>query len=149
MTTDVDRALYETAHDFPGGVPALATRLGRATGTIHNKADPGCETHQFAVREALAMMLASRDYRVLRTLARATGHAVIPHGDFSDTSDVELLQLYARLHQEIGETSGAIRQALEGREIGRERVATIRREIHEDIEAALELLSRIEAISRD
>lgn len=147
MTTDVDRALYETTHDFPGGVEAIAARLGKAVGTIYNKADPGCERHQYTVREAVALMLASGDYRTARAICRAIDHAAVPYGDYRNCSDLELLDCYTALHAEIGETATEIRGALAQRRITKEAAARIRREIQEDIEAALALLSRIEGMA--
>lgn len=147
MTTDVDRAIYETAHDFPGGVEALAAHLGRAVGTVYNKADPGCETHQFSVREAVAMMLAARDYRVARAVCHTVNHACVPLGDYRHCSDMELLNCYTTFHAEVGQTAEALRSALSRRRISKDAVARVRREIYEDIEAGLALLDRVEALA--
>lgn len=144
----IDRALYESAHDFPGGMEALANLLGRAVGTAYNKADPGCETHQFTVKETVAMMIASRDFRPAQAICRVIDHAAIPYGDYRRVSDAALLDCHLKVTREMGESAGFIQQALAKGAISPTDWAQIDRELAEDIEAILELRSRLEGLRR-
>ena len=144
----LDRALYEWAHDFPGGIEALATLLGKATGTVYNKADPGNDHHQFTVREVVAATKFSSDTKALRGICRVLDHACVALGDYTRTSDLELLDLCLACEREHGETAEAIRLALSRGAICDRDWAQIDREIAEDIEAKLALRERLRGLRR-
>lgn len=144
----LDRALYTWAHDFPGGIEALATLLGKATGTVYNKADPGCETHQFTVKELVAASKFSGNTAALFGVCRVLDHAAVALGDYTRTSDLELLDVCLACERENGETAQAIGEALAQGAIGARDWATIDREIAEDIEAKLALRERLRGLRR-
>ncbi len=149
MISDLDLAVYNSIHDFKGGAKALATHLSVKPGTLSNKADPSIDTHHLNVSEALAIMLASEDYRILYALAGALHHSCIPLPDYSLVSDVELLNAYTHFHAEVGQTALAINDALKDGRILRAEYRRIRREGLEDIQAFFELLQRLEALIDD
>ncbi len=147
---DLDLAIYQTAHDYPGGVPALAKRLGGCNaGTLQNKVDPAMQGHRLNIYEARAIMLATGDHRILKALADDLGYVLIPVGDRQGTSDVDLLTAYAQLDKERGDVGQRLREALEDGRLTYEEVRRVRREAREEIEALQELLARLEAIAED
>ena len=146
---DLELAIYKTAHDHKGGVPALAKRLGCNAGTLQNKVDPGMPGHRLNIFEARAIMMTTGDHRILKALAADLGYIPIDAADRSTTSDVDLLTAYARLDKERGDVGARMRDALEDSRITREEVRKIRQEAREEIEALHELLARMEAIAED
>jgi hypothetical protein len=114
-------------------------------GTLSNKANPGMENYKLSLKESISIQLISDDYRILTAYAAELNHTVIHLGDFSRVSDTELLNAYAKLHKEIGETAAQINEGLV-KGISRERLAEIRREGFEDVQAFFELFARLEAI---
>jgi len=143
----IDRAVYESAHDFPGGIEALATLLGKATGTVYNKADPGME-HQFTLKEVVSLMKFAGDFRIAEAVCREIDHAAIPYGDYRNCSDVELLDCVLNVNREDGETAAAIGKALADGVIDAAEGASLDREIAEDIEARLALRDRLRGLRR-
>jgi len=145
--SSLDRAMHDLVHSFPGGARKLAPLARMNPGTLSNKVNPSCEGHHLTVDEAVALQHAAGDFRILEAEAAALGHVAVRLGDFRRTSDVELLDKYAELTAEHGETAGAIRRALRDRRITPDELAEIRREIFEDARVAFEFLSRLEAIA--
>ena len=149
MLSELDMAVYNTVHDFPGGARALATYLSVRPGTLSNKADPACDTHHLNVSEALAIMLVADDYRILHALAVETHHGLIQLSDLTGTSDMELLDAYTRMNKELGDVAAAMGRAFADRILTRTEYGGIRREIFQAINAQLELLRRLEAVIDD
>lgn len=73
----VQDAAYHTAHCFPGGVPAMAQRLGMSANTLQHKVNPRNTTHHLSLREASDMMVLSGDVRMLQALAAENGCVVL------------------------------------------------------------------------
>ena len=146
MLSELDMAVYATVHDFPGGPKALSAYLSVRPGTLSNKADPACDTHHLNINEALAIMLVSRNFRILHALAVETRHGIVQLMDLSGTSDMELLDSYTRMNKKLGDVADAMSRAFEDRRLTRPEFGEIRREIYQVINASLELMRRLEAV---
>ena len=146
----LDDAIYRTIHDAPGGALGLAPRIGMNPGTLNNKAYPGHDA-QVNLRESVPIQLATRDFQILHAYCHLLEHAAIPLGDFSGTSDGELMDLYCQYHADLGETAQAIRDALNSdcRRITRSNVRRVRRELIDDMQAGMEFLARLDDLAED
>ena len=149
MLSELDMAVYRTVHDFPGGAKALATYLSVRPGTLSNKADPACDTHHLNLSEALAIMLVSKDFRILHALGMSTNHGLVQLIDMSGTSDMELLDAYSKMNKQQGDMAGAINAAFADRRLTLAEFQGIRHEGYQVINALLELLRRLEAVIDD
>lgn len=145
----LDSAKHSVVHDFKGGAVALAPLVNMNSMVLSNKCNPNQDTHHLTVDEAVAIQNATKDFRILRAEAATLNHVCVPVGDFEDVSDVELLTLYAAYHAELGETAGAIMEALADGDICRAEVDLVREEMFEDFQRGLEFLSRMEALCED
>lgn len=74
---DVRDAAYHTAHSFPGGVPALAQRMGMSQNTLAHKVSLHNDTHHLSLREAVTMQEVTGDVRILHSMAGALGYACV------------------------------------------------------------------------
>lgn len=149
--TPTQEAAYRTVHDFrkgrtPSGATALAPLMGTSPSVLSNKVNPSMDSHKLAWEEGVVLMNTTEDYRLLHATARILAHVCIRLPDFKNVSDLELLDAYANLHREIGETSAAINKGLEDRRLTRAEFEAIDKEMYEDIQATLELRSRLEAL---
>lgn len=54
-------ALYMAARKYPGGVEALAARLGIASSTLYGKLRPGIETHKLQAEEMIHILELCQD----------------------------------------------------------------------------------------
>lgn len=79
-------------------------------------------------------------------IEQALGRVGVEVGDYSGTSDLELLDLWAHWLAEQGRTAARIREALSDGVIDEQEFVDIRREVFRDLGAELALLARLEAI---
>ena len=74
----IDDAIYHTVHGYPGGVAALAARMGVSPNTLTHKVNPNNTTHHLHPRELVAMQHLSGDASVLHAMAAALGYNCTP-----------------------------------------------------------------------
>lgn len=74
---DVLDAAYHTAHNFPGGVVALARRMGIAEDTLNKKVSLNTTTHHLTLREAQAMQEITGNVAILQAMASALGYDIV------------------------------------------------------------------------
>ena len=72
----VEDAIYHTVHNYPGGVTALAARMGVSPNTLTHKANPNNATHHLHPRELVTLQHMSGNAAVLHAMAGALGYAV-------------------------------------------------------------------------
>lgn len=143
---ELDLAGHDLVHRYPGGAPRLAPLVGMAPGTLSNKANPH-QDHDFTVRELVRLTAITRNFGLLDAAERLLGRVGVAVGDFSGSSDTELLTRWADWQAEIGQTSRTISDALADGRISAGELGHIKREMFEDFAAALALLQRLEAIA--
>jgi len=143
----LELAKYAVVHDYPGGAVALASRLGMNPGALSNKVNPTLDSHHLTVDEAVAIQNVAADRRIIEAEAAALDGVFIQLRAPDCISDVELLNAYAAYHAEIGETAGALRDALADGRIERAEYERVRQECFEDAAAMFALLHRLEALA--
>ena len=74
---DVLDAAYHTAHSFPGGVPALAPRMGISPNVLASKLNVGSDTHHLSLRQAQTLMDVTGNDAILRAMADHRGFDVV------------------------------------------------------------------------
>jgi hypothetical protein len=107
---DVADAAYNTAHGYPGGVGALALRMGVNKNTLTNKVNPQNTTHHLSLRESVAMQDMSGNYAVLYAMAEALGHTctrATPDQSFGDPVDT-----FMRMQVALAEFSSSVADAV-------------------------------------
>lgn len=104
MDTNVLDAAFHTAHDFPGGVPALAQRMAPMSPNVLNKkVDPNVDTHHLRLDESVKMQSIAGDFRILHAMAFTLNHVAIPLPNFDAIGDMELLDGFMDIIRELGE----------------------------------------------
>lgn len=71
---DIDDAIYHAVHGVPGGVAALAARMGMSVDTLTHKANPNTATHFLRPRELQAVMHFGGDAGPLHAMAAHLGY---------------------------------------------------------------------------
>lgn len=71
---DIADAAYNTAHGYPGGIGALAVRMGSNANTLTAKVNQQNTTHHLSLREAVAMQHFSGNHAILHAMAEALGY---------------------------------------------------------------------------
>jgi hypothetical protein len=109
---DILDAVYNTVHGYPGGVTALAARMGIPVNTLTHKANPNTTTHQPNPRELIAMQAFSGNFAVLHAMAEALGHTcTLATPDQSGADPVEaLMRLHSVFADYVRATADAVRE---------------------------------------
>ena len=145
----LDRAIYDTVHGYPGGVQAVANRTGENAGTLFNRVDPAQERHHPTVRGLLSWMLTADDYQALFALASACHFGCYHLGDFSDCSDMELLDLVLNLSDRRGRLDQIIKEAFADNVLTAKEFQRIDKAMDNAIRANLELKTRLKALVQE
>jgi hypothetical protein len=112
MLTNVQDAAFHTAHDFPGGVAALAQRMGDVSPNVLNKkVDPRLESHHLRLDESVKMQSITGDFRILQAMAFTLNHVVIPMPDMPESGDAALLDAFMDIINEMAEFTQAFQQS--------------------------------------
>lgn len=79
MSNSVLDAAYLTAHEYPGGVPALAARMGvKSHGVLAHKLNPNDNANHLTVRDLMALMTLTGDHRALHAMCMELGYMALP-----------------------------------------------------------------------
>lgn len=97
---DVLDAALLIAQEVPGGVPALAQRMGVSANTLQHKLNPNNTTHHLTLKEAMALQVVSGRPYVLH--AMAAGLDYICHRSRPDDAQGDALEAFMRVQQAMG-----------------------------------------------
>lgn len=78
VVMSVADAIYHTVHRYPGGVAALAARMGVPASTLTHKANPNNSDHFMRPDQLEAIQVLSGDHAVLHAMAAALGMVCTP-----------------------------------------------------------------------
>lgn len=148
----LDTAIYDTVHGYRDpssrerGAAALAPRVGMQPGTLSNKANPSMPDHKLGLAESITLQVAADNYSILHATAAALRHCAWPLPPHNNASDVELLDVYAKVNEQTGHKARAIRDALRDQRVTGAEVARIRACFDDEVRAGLELLARLDSL---
>lgn len=103
---DVLDAAYHTAYDYPGGVHALAPRMGVNANTLKHKLNPGNSTHHLTLREAVDMQALTGNAAILHAMAHELGYVCTLATP--DASDGDPLQVLTALNVAVADLARAL-----------------------------------------
>lgn len=106
---DVDDAAYSLAHAFPGGVPALAQRMGMPHNTLQSKVNLNLASHKLSLRESVQMQAVAQDYRVLHAMAAALDHVALPAPVMEAG---EIARVLAQVGAEVGDVFREVQRVM-------------------------------------
>lgn len=150
QTNTVTDAAYNTVHDYPGGAPALAMRLGiRSSRVLDNKVNEKCTTHHLTLDEATKLVVFTDDLRILDAMAARAGQLVIALPEQDDVSDVALLETYTKLIKQQGQFAAVFHDALADGKITSTEYKLMHDVMVSTQRASWELLSRIDQLVED
>lgn len=146
---NVQDAAYHTVHDYPGGAPALALRLGMSGAVLQNKVNASQQHHKVTLDESVRMQEMTGDHRILHAMAQHLGYVCVRAGEFNGVSDEALLETFTALVAELGDLSRAFNDAIADGAITRKEEARIKQEFYEMQQAGAELVNRIAQLVDD
>jgi hypothetical protein len=143
-------ALYIAAREYPGGIEALAQRMGVSPNVLRNKLQPGIETHHTTLEnfaeivELLDPIKPDAAELAVNALLWRLGRVSVrlPHGE--DVDNDRLLLLVADLFSHDGQVAELVRKALaDDNKISDKELDEIEKGIQESSEALMTLLHEV------
>lgn len=135
-------AAYRLAHRYPGGVPALAARLGVSPNTLAHKLNPHCTTHHLYLSDAEALTALTGDPEIAQALAFACGHVCVPAPAALDAGGV-LAERIAACGREFGDVMKATLDAIADGRVTQREPAEYDAQFHEFLAAAIGLRQKL------
>lgn len=136
---DVDDAAYQLAHSYPGGVPALALRMGINGNTLQLKVNPNTETHKLSLREAVHAQVMAGDCRILYAMAAALNHVCLP---VPTMEEGEVSLALANVGAEVGDVFREVQRVLSDRRVTQNERRDVAKQVSEAM-AALAMVMRV------
>jgi hypothetical protein len=146
---NIDDAIYHAAHHYPGGIPALAARMGANPGTLQNKVNPRFTTATPTLRDLEAIVTFTQSPLPAGAIAELCGHIVIPVVLPAGAGDIEILESITQLATDFGAVCRSVHEALQDRRVTKREIETIERHAQELIGAVQVVLSRMRALQQE
>ncbi|SMF96155.1 hypothetical protein SAMN02949497_3540 [Methylomagnum ishizawai] len=146
-------ALYVTACDYPGGLEALAQRMGKSAHVLRNKLRPAIDTHHTSLQEFSLLLDFLAEARMpnadlpLQALCWRHGYVPVPLPEGTADGDGIYRQMLAKLRED-GELAADIERAMGDDKIDAKELDRIERSAMESLVAHLVLLEQIRAKAR-
>lgn len=146
MTGPIADALFHLVHDYPGGAPALAPRMGIAASTLLSMANPNTTSHEWPLKRFTQAMVFAKDVRPLESMCAEFGGVFVSMGQFGDIPQRRVLKEAQRLSKEFGDVHVKLAEILKDGRVRPREAAQLRREILEVQQAAAALMRAVEQI---
>ncbi|MDF3837124.1 phage regulatory CII family protein [Cupriavidus basilensis] len=144
---NIEDAAYRVAHDYPGGVPALAARMGvRSAAVLQNKLNPSQIQNHLTLREAFDITAMTGDPRIVDTFASVIGRITVKLPQIGDLSDQALLDQAGKMISGMGSAFSEFTKRYEDGEICLNDLIVLTAMGHDLIQCVMEWIKRIEAI---
>lgn len=144
---NVDDALYHAAHDYPGGVAALAVRIGRSEAVLNSKLRPTCDTHTPTLGDFRKILAFTDDMRPLHALNAENGMVAVRKTEGELASDVAVLEAVTALWSKNGKVGETVHTALADGSLSPNEMAAIREAIYGAQASLATLLARLEGMA--
>lgn len=144
-------ALYMIARAYPGGIEALAQRMGRTVPVMYNKFRPGITTHHASfedVTEAIELCVqAGVEDAILpaKAFAWRLGYVLMPVPQIDGPPNEDLAQQVCKTVKEFGEVASCIYTSLStNNDITQAELDKFELEFQEATSAMFELRARVQ-----
>lgn len=140
---NVEDALYHVVHDYPGGAPALAPRMGLNESVLSHMADPRDDRHGWPLKRFRQALTLTGDLRPLHALCAENGGVFVATGRYALISDRALLETVTQMSKEFGDVGAALHEMLSDGRIQRREYENLKKQVYELNQAAAELVERV------
>jgi len=124
-------ALAKSCREYPGGMTALAARMGKTEATLRKELAQGVPTHRVGYDEELSTIL---DYLhdagvlswadTLHAFAYRHAHLMVPIPDVDGQEDEQLVQMVCAMVKEVGDVGGSLTSAKSDKGDGSKYIST-------------------------
>lgn len=119
--------VYHLAHDHPGGVPALAARMGKNPTVLMHKLNPNNTTHHLTAHELDALDDITGTLKIAEHFAYKRGLLLVPAVDVGAIGELPLMDHFMIVGEKLGKYCQEFRESYEDREITKDEWKRIKR----------------------
>lgn len=142
---NIQDAAHRIGHEYPGGVPALAHRMGKNPTVLNSKLNPNNSTHHLTLEEADLMQHLSGRTDILEAMAAGLGYVVTNKPGTVEGCDIPAAT--RRSMVEFGDWMREIDTALSDGRVTLNEVRAIERELVQMIGRAQELTACLSSMT--
>jgi len=148
--------LYTAARSYPGGVEALAQRLGMSASVLYKKLSPGVTSHHLSFEEATVIMDLCHSVSVPDALSALDAQAFrlgkicidIPTTDGGDIDVEEIQRLVFKAVAQLGDAVAASTDALVDGHLTEQEMRAVEPKLRALVQTATSWLQRMKAKSK-
>jgi hypothetical protein len=137
-------ALYHAVHEYPGGVAALAARMGLAASSLYSMANPNDSSHDWPRERLEQVMVFTGDQRIVQAICALAGGVFVPvgaaQGPLADVSG-QMVTLAA----EFGDVARAVHDSVRDNRLTSRERDRVAKQLYELISAAAQLGQGLDA----
>jgi hypothetical protein len=145
----VKDVVYRVVHNYPGGVPAMAARMGISKHVLQNKVNPNNSTHHTTEKELEEIQMYADSDEIAKEFAGQRSMICIHIAKHEGASDKELFDLIINMEREKTDWLNSIQKALADGVIDPVEFKRIKKESMDHLSAVAEFASRIESIVQE
>jgi hypothetical protein len=135
-------AFFRIVHAYPGGVAALAPRMGKNPNTLQHEANPNDPTHKPKLADAELVTGLTGDPQIAQAMALACGHICLP---VAAGRRGELAAEIAAVGKEFGDVMQATLKALEDGKVTHRELGEFDKQFQEHLSAVIRLRGELVA----
>jgi hypothetical protein len=120
-------AAYHTVHDYPGGAPSLAPRMGKSPHSLNHEVT-GSGSAKLGLADAAKLCMLTGDYRVLHAFAESCGHLCVPLPDLEQQVSGDVLMHLAASSTEFADLCSEVCRSVGDGRISDNELESIERE---------------------
>jgi hypothetical protein len=147
-------ALYRIARSYPGGVEALAARMGKTVPVMYNKLRPSISTHYVSFEEMTeiiehCMQAGVQDAALpAQAFAWRLGYVMMPVPHVGSVPNEDLTQHVCKAVKEFGDVASSLYKSLaSNQDINERELEEFEKEFQEATAAMFELRERVRQMS--
>ena len=140
-------AAHRLGLEYPGGITALAVRLGMTPAVLSQKLNPNCHSHHLNVMEALRIQVACNKPDITRSMANELGFCLMPLSTSLTTCEGAPKNLAAEVAhtcKEFGDFMGSVQESIADGKVTPNERKSMEKELHEMINASQQLLRQMQ-----
>lgn len=139
--------VYIIAHDYPGGIPTLAARMGKSPNVLNKQVNPSIDTHKTSVEDLVQILnYADVDKRFTHAICANSGGVFVSTDHLEGISDMALLETYTGLMAKFGQFSQDFNQALSDGRVTDDEITSIKQDMYNMNAAGATLIARLESL---
>lgn len=140
-------AVYNTAHDYPGGTESLAPRIGMSGAILRNKVNPNNPANKLTLDEASKIIGVTGDHRILNALCAEHGGMFVPLDASGCVCDSAILEIVTHVWRSNGDVGRAVDDVLADGRVEQHEIVQVRDAAYVLQQQVAMLINRLEGMA--